>query len=150
MLEFLIKNVAVDVTGEELYYVASISEWARRVRELRTEFGWPVKTKFTGRPDLKPGVYVLESNRQAPMHDQRIPDPVRVNVLKRDGFKCVECGWSREQMTADDPRQLLELHHKIAHAEGGENEAGNLITLCNVCHDAVHRETGRPSGSTIK
>ncbi|WP_414019012.1 HNH endonuclease [Idiomarina loihiensis] len=25
------------------------------------------------------------------------------------------------------------------HAKGGKNDLGNLITLCNICHDEVHR-----------
>ncbi|WP_139153108.1 HNH endonuclease, partial [Enterobacter kobei] len=34
---------------------------------------------------------------------------------------------------------FLELHHIEHHADGGENTLDNLITLCNVCHDEVHR-----------
>jgi hypothetical protein len=30
------------------------------------------------------------------------------------------------------------LHHRKHHAAGGKNVADNLITLCNVHHDAVH------------
>lgn len=49
VLEFLRANVGRGVAGEELRYVAgNKTEWARRVRELRTEQGWPVATKSTG------------------------------------------------------------------------------------------------------
>lgn len=73
-------------------------------------------------------------------HDRIIPDPIRVAVLERDGFKCTCCGWSRDKLNRDDPRKMLELHHKQQHKDGGENTVENLITLCNVCHDAIHRQ----------
>ena len=143
IIEYLRKNVGTPVTGEELSYLAgNTKEWARRVRELRTEDGWPIATKNTGRNDLPVGVYVLEEDRQAYEHDRIIPDPIRVAVLERDGFKCTCCGWSRDKLNRDDPRKMLELHHKQQHKDGGENTVENLITLCNVCHDAIHRQKG--------
>lgn len=142
VLEYLRANVGKPITGEELKYLAKDrSEWARRTREMRTEEGWPLKTKNSGRPDLAVGVYVLEADRQAPVHDRKIPDPVRVAVLSRDRFKCVNpvCGWCREMANPDDPRTMLELHHLVAHAVRGQNTVENLATFCNVCHDDIHR-----------
>ena len=141
ILSFLVENVGRPVTGEELRYLANgATEWARRSRELRTEEGWAVATRNTGRPDLPVGVYILEHDRRAEPHDRKIPDDVRVRVLQRDGFSCqgAGCGWRRDQAAPGDPRQFLELHHITHHAEGGANTAENLITLCNTCHDAVH------------
>lgn len=146
ILEYLKANCGQAVTGEELRYLASgKTEWARRSRELRTEEGWPVATRNTGRPDLPVGVYVLEHDRQAQPHDRKIPDAVRVEVLQRDDFSCQAkgCGWKRDQAAPGDPRRFLELHHIKHHAAGGQNNADNLVTLCNVHHDALHR------GSTI-
>jgi len=107
------------------------------VRELRTEFGWPVATKSTGRPDLGIGVYVLQADRQSPEHDRNIPDDVRREVLRRDGYRCGGCQWSHAEWNPSDPRHL-ELHHLKPHAEGGENIKENLKTLCTVCHDKLH------------
>ena len=140
ILKFLQANVGRGVTNEELRYVAGDkTEWARRVRELRTEQGWPIATKTTGRPDLGVGVYVLQADRQSPEHDRSIPDDVRREVLRRDGYKCKACAWSHDEWNPADPRHL-ELHHIKHHAKGGENVEGNLKTLCNVCHDKLHRE----------
>ncbi|MFR5760709.1 MAG: HNH endonuclease [Oscillospiraceae bacterium] len=53
--------------------------------------------------------------------------------------------WAAEhcfKLNRDDPRKMLELHHKQQHKDGGENTVENLITLCNVCHDAIHRQKG--------
>jgi hypothetical protein len=140
ILKYLRKNVGQKVTGEELKYLAKDrSEWARRVRELRTEYGWPVVTQNTGRPDLEVGVYLLEADRQSPEHDRQIPDPVKRNVLRRDNYKCTACNWSHELWNRSDHRHL-ELHHQKPHAEGGENTDSNLITVCTVCHDEFHRK----------
>jgi len=138
ILEYMRKNMGKIVTGEELRYVAKEkTEWARRVRELRTEFGWPIVTKNSGRPDLAVGVYLLEQDRQSPVHDRKIPDPVRRNVLRRDSYRCRRCGWTHSLWNRSDPRHL-ELHHIEAHAAGGENTEPNLITLCTICHDVWH------------
>lgn len=141
IIKYFRNNVGVQVTGEELSYLAKgRTEWARRVRELRTEEGWPIVTKNTGRGDLPVGVYVLEEDRQAYEHDRKIPDDIRVAVLTRDHFSCVECGWNRAMLSREDPRHMLELHHKKHHKDGGENTEENLETLCNVCHDKKHRK----------
>jgi hypothetical protein len=143
ILQFLHANVGHGVTNEELRYVAGDkTEWARRVRELRTEHGWPIATKTTGRPDLGIGVYVLQADRQSPEHDRRIPDDVRREVLRRDGYKCKVCGWSHHEWNPSDPRHL-ELHHIKHHVEGGSNVEENLKTVCTVCHDKVHRSKKR-------
>lgn len=141
LLEFFRQNVGQRITGEELKYLANgKSEWARRVRELRTEYGWPIVTRATGMPGLPVGSYVLEEDRQAEVHDRKIPDVIRVSVLERDDYSCRKCGWNPETARQGDRiRTLLELHHIEHHASGGENTEGNLITLCNICHDDVHR-----------
>ncbi len=139
ILAFLLENVGRSVTGEELRYVANDkTEWARRIRELRTEQGWPIVTRNTGRPDLEIGVYVLEQNRQSPAHDRHVPDPVRRSILARDKYMCYRCGWTHEQWNPSDPRHL-ELHHIEHHAKGGDNTESNLVTVCTVCHDSIHK-----------
>lgn len=147
LLEYLRKHVGKTVSGEELRYVTKDrSEWARRVRELRSEHGWPVATRFSGRPDLPAGNYVLEEDRQSPEHDRKIPDAVRSAVLRRDDYHCRRCDWHHGLWNPSDPRHL-ELHHIQAHVAGGENREDNLITLCTVCHDLWHAEEDKWAGS---
>lgn len=143
ILEFLRQNVGVEVLGEELRYVSGDkTEWARRTRELRTEYGWPIVTKMSGRPGMNVGSYLLEQDRQSPPHDRRIPDPVRRAVLRRDKYRCRRCNWTHNDFNRSDPRHL-ELHHVKKHSTGGENTEANLITLCTVCHDEWHsKEAG--------
>lgn len=139
ILKFLLENVGKIVTTEELSYVSKESkEFGRRTRELRTEQGYPIATRFTGRPDLASGQYVLQSaERIADSHDRRIPEPVQRKVYERDKNTCRLCGWNMQSWRPDDPR-ILEIHHIEHHAKGGSNEADNLIVLCSKCHDDLH------------
>jgi len=142
LLEYLKENIGHPVTGEELRYVAGdAKEWARRVRELRTEEGWEITTNMTGRPDLPMGSYVLETVERAPEHDRKIKDKVRVAVLTRDAYSCRFSGCdfdAREPHIPGAVQRRIELHHKKLHSKGGANTPENLIVLCNVHHDQVH------------
>jgi hypothetical protein len=60
ILEYLRANEGRVVDKDQLAGVAGISEWARRVRELRVEDGWQISSA-TSRDDLKPGEYRLEA-----------------------------------------------------------------------------------------
>ncbi|WP_404309709.1 HNH endonuclease [Neorhodopirellula lusitana] len=143
LLKYLIENVHRVVTTDELKYVAKAAQYARRVRELRTEDGYAVATRFTGRPDLRAGEYVLlDSERVSQPHDRRVPIEVQREVYERDQNQCRLCHWHGTDWTPEDPR-LIELHHRFEHEFGGENTTDNLMLLCNRCHDDVH--AGRKS-----
>jgi hypothetical protein len=139
LLEYFKVNVGIIVTSDELAYVAgSAKEFGRRTRELRTEEGYLVATRFTGRPDLSSGEYVLESvERIAEAHDRHISKETQEAVYERDKNQCQLCGWDRSLWSREDPR-FLELHHLIMHQKRGANIEANLRVLCNVCHDDVH------------
>lgn len=53
---------------------------------------------------------------------------------ERDGHKCMVCGRTRKDGIN------LTCHHRVyAHLyEGGEIEANDCITLCSICHKAIH------------
>lgn len=140
ILALLRTYVGQVLRGDELAYVAKIQSWRRRTGQLRTERGWRVVTRNTGRPDLKVGEYVLESDQQLPEHDREIPDEVYSAVLERDHHSCRRCGWNVDKRRAGDPKQFTEVHHIEHHGKGGKNVEANLITLCNVCHDSLHRD----------
>ena len=53
------------VRKEALQGVAGISEWARRIRELREDFGWVVHTHTTD-ASMSPGEYRLDSLEPRP------------------------------------------------------------------------------------
>jgi hypothetical protein len=72
------------------------------------------------------GSVASEGNKRirhnAPLH-------ARTAVKKRDGGRCVWCGY------ADVP---LQVHHINYRSEGLDNSYHNLITLCAKHHNAVH------------
>jgi 5-methylcytosine-specific restriction endonuclease McrA len=60
--------------------------------------------------------------------DERKYEELRLQVLRRDGWRCQFCG----SMTN------LEVHHQQFRSHAGPNQEENLITLCNYCHSAEH------------
>jgi ATP-dependent DNA helicase RecQ len=56
---------------------------------------------------------------------------IRESILRRDKFKCVECGKPCNRDEAD-------IHHVLPRSAGGSDEPSNLITLCDGCHAARH------------
>lgn len=58
ILRYLQRHVGEVVSGAELSGVSGIGEWARRVRELRVEHGWPIESGVQ-QPRLRPDEYVL-------------------------------------------------------------------------------------------
>ena len=138
LLKYLMEYVGQIVTSEEFAYVAKASEFGRRIRELRTEEGYAISTCLSGRPDLKMGEYILESDeRITEPHDRKIPFSVQKAVYERAANACQLCDWSHEKWSKDDPR-ILELHHIIQHSSGGQNSPENLVVLCSRCHDDIH------------
>ncbi len=140
MLDLFLAFPGQVITTSQLRYVTDNKDM-RRVRELRTQLGYRIMTKYTGRPELKPGEYILVDPEPVEEHDRKIPDKVLAAVLTRDGHRCRKagCGWHPKDRVPGDPRQYIEVHHKTWHVERGKNEAENLVTLCNVHHREVHR-----------
>lgn len=85
-------NLGKVFDSEELRLVAgNISEWARRVRELRSEEGYRILT-HNDRSDLRPGQYVLDNPKPDPAFERNISKETRALVLDRNGFTCQMCG----------------------------------------------------------
>lgn len=57
----------------------------------------------------------------------------RMEVLKRDQFRCKACG----QRPSEDPNIQLHVHHVRPFGQGGLTEAHNLLTLCHTCHTGL-------------
>jgi 5-methylcytosine-specific restriction endonuclease McrA len=50
-------------------------------------------------------------------------------VLERDGWRCQACGSMHN----------LQVHHLRFRSQSGDDAEQNLITLCDECHERVHR-----------
>jgi large subunit ribosomal protein L31 len=60
---------------------------------------------------------------------------IRKKVLKRDNYKCQDCGY-----TPEEEGKYLNVHHIIPRGENGiyNHELDNLITVCRTCHERIH------------
>ncbi|OYV46389.1 MAG: HNH endonuclease, partial [Burkholderiales bacterium 21-58-4] len=119
-----------------------ISEWARRVRELRTEEGYLILT-HNDRSDLKPGEYLLENPKPQPAFERAISKETRAFVLDRNGFTCQMCGAVAGEPHPYDPSRKTRLHigHIIDKSMGGTDDATNLRAICSVCNEGASNST---------
>lgn len=141
-------NLGRVMETEELRAVAGgISEWARRVRELRTEEGYPILT-HNDRSDLKPGQYLLLTAKPEPAFERAISKETRAFVLDRNGFTCQMCGAVAGEVHPYDPARKTRLHigHVIDKSMGGSDDPSNLRAVCSVCNEgAANLTLDRPS-----
>lgn len=147
---FLIANMGSVVSAAQLQQVAApVSEWARRVRELREQDGWPILTNHDSQ-DLKPGQYRLASLPpvQPDVKFQRsISQRLRAEVLDRNGFTCQMCGKTPGEFDAETGRKVrLHIGHIVDKSLGGEDVLSNLRTLCSTCNQGAKNVTAeKPS-----
>jgi len=141
-------NIGRVMDSHELREVAGgISEWARRVRELRTEEGYKILT-HTDLSSLKPGQYVLNDAKPEPAFARAISKETRAFVLDRNGFTCQQCGAVAGEAHPYDPTRKTRLHigHVIDKSQGGTDDPSNLRALCSVCNEgAANLTLDRPS-----
>ena len=144
---FFLENTGVVLDSDTLRSVAGISEWARRVRELRNEEGYQILT-HNDRSDLKPGQYLLENPKPQPAFAREISKETRAYVLDRNGFTCQMCGAVAGEPHPFDPSRKTRLHigHIFDKSMGGSDDPSNLRALCSVCNEgAANLTLDRPS-----
>jgi len=132
-------NIGRVMNSEELREVAGgITEWARRVRELRNEEGYNIQT-HNDRSDLKPGQYLLEDPAPRPAFERSISKETRAFVLDRNGFTCQMCGAVAGEQHPYDPSRKTRLHigHIVDKSMGGTDDPSNLRALCSVCNEGA-------------
>ena len=139
---YFLKNVGKVLTSDALREGAGISEWARRVRELRNEEGLDILT-HNDRSDLKPGEYILTSTKPKPAFERGISKETRAFVLDRNGFTCQMCGAAAGEPHPYDNGRKTRLHigHIIDKSMGGTDDPGNLRAICSVCNEGASNLT---------
>lgn len=144
--EFLLGNVGRVVSSIEIRDAAGsdVSEWARRVRELREDENWPILT-HNDDAGLKPGQYLLiEAPRQkaAIRFTRNMSAKLRAEVLDRNGFTCQMCGLTPGNIDLETGRKVrLHIGHIVDKNLGGKDELSNLRALCSTCNQGAKNIT---------
>jgi hypothetical protein len=100
---------------------AHVGTRIRRERGAANAAAAAIPPRCTTRADVRP----------TPRAQQTIPPALRRAVLTRDRRRCRVPGCAHAT--------FVDVHHVQPRAEGGRNEASNLLTLCSAHHRAVHR-----------
>lgn len=150
--EHFLNNIDRVMDSEELREVSgNQSEWARRIRELRSEEGYQILT-HNDRSELKPGQYLLEDAKPQPAFERAISKETRAFVLDRNGFTCQMCGAVAGEPHPYDPTRKTRLHigHIIDKSQGGDDEPSNLRALCSICNEGASNLTlDRPTSQKL-
>lgn len=148
---FLRANIGKVVTSIQIRDAAGpgVSEWARRVRELRDDEKWPILTNNDS-ADLKPGQYLLTAappEKSAVRFSRPISAKLRAEVLDRNGFTCQMCGLTPSDIDPTTGRNVrLHIGHIKDKSLGGKDELSNLRALCSTCNQGAKNITGeKPS-----
>lgn len=143
---FLRANVGHVVTSIQIRDAAGshVSEWARRVRELREDEKWPILT-HNDNAGLKPGQYLLKEvpPARSPIRFTRsISAKLRAQVLDRNGFTCQMCGLTPGDIDPATGRKVrLHIGHIMDKSLGGKDELSNLRALCSTCNQGAKNIT---------
>ena len=149
--QFLLSRIGQVVTAKQIQDAVgpAVTEWARRLRELRSDDGWAIKSHHDDQ-SLKPGEYRLESappTTQPPYRfARRMSTKTRALVLERNGFTCQMCGAGAGDPDDANPGRVIRLHvgHIIDHEHGGSDDVSNLRALCSACNQGAQDRAPAP------
>jgi hypothetical protein len=150
ILDYFLANIGSVIEGTELRKAGrDISEWARRVRELRDEHGYQIQSHKDS-ADLKPGQYRMLSSKRIPAFSRAISKETRGFVLERNGYTCQMCG-----LAAGDPDPFgstrsvrLTMGHIKDKSKGGDDSPQNLRAVCTNCNEGL-QNTALPKPDRI-
>lgn len=66
-----------------------------------------------------------------------LPPSLVLGVMRRDKYRCKRCG-SQKGISVHHKGGIVE--SKWLSSKGHHNDANNLVTICEACHDAIHEE----------
>jgi HNH endonuclease len=139
---YFLAHVGETLTSDTLRKIGGVSEWARRVRELRQHEGMNIETDKDN-SSLKPGEYLLVDTKPLPVFSGGMSKETRAYVLDRNGFTCQMCGAVAGEPHPTDPSRKTRLHigHIIDLSHGGTDDATNLRALCSICNEGAQNIT---------
>lgn len=143
---FFVDNKGRTIAAKELFRVAGINSYARRIRELRQD-GWPILTS-NDLLDLKPGEYRMDDDPPPANYHfvKGMSQKTRAEILERNGYTCQMCGAGAGEPRFNDPNRKVRLHigHIVDKSHGGSDEPTNLRALCSSCNEGAKNLTAEP------
>lgn len=139
ILDFFLANIGKVLESKDIQAASGGAvEWARRVRELRNEAGYQILS-HKDRADLKPGQYLLETDKRLPAFARNISKETRAWVLERNGYTCQMCGVGAGDADPFNPARTVQLTmgHIIDKSKGGEDTPDNLRAVCTNCNEGL-------------
>ena len=148
--QLLRARVGTVVTSSELQDIVgpNVTEWARRLRELRENEGWQIMSNVDDN-SLKQGEYRLDSeppDASEYTFSRPVSRRIRAQVLERNGYTCQMCGAGAGDPDEENPGRKIRLHigHIIDRAQGGSDELSNLRALCSTCNQGARNLVQEP------
>lgn len=144
--DFFLRNINVVVSNRDIQQAAGhgVTEWARRVRELREQEKWKIMT-HNDLEALSPGQYMLIEKPPAKPtinFEDSISAKLRAEVFDRNGFTCQSCGLCPGDIDPYTNRKVrLHVGHIKDRSLGGKAELSNLRTLCSTCNQGAKNIT---------
>ncbi len=91
------------------------------------------------RADLKPGQYLLATDKRIPAFARDISKETRAFVLDRNGYTCQMCGSAAGDDDVNHPgrKVRLTMGHIIDKDKGGTDDPGNLRAVCSACNEGL-------------
>jgi hypothetical protein len=139
ILDFLLRHQGRVLTSDEIRRASgNVSEWGRRLRELRDEEGYQILS-HKDRADLKPGQYLLETDVRRPAFARGISKETRAWVLERNGYTCQMCGLGAGDPDPFEPSRKVRLTmgHVVDKSLGGDDTPSNLRAVCTNCNEGL-------------
>jgi hypothetical protein len=139
ILRFLMMNMGRIIESKEIREASgNVSEWARRLRELRDEEGYQILS-HKDRANLKPGQYLIETDKRVPALPRNISKETRAFVLERNGYTCQMCGLAAGDPDPFNPERTIRLTmgHIIDKSKGGNDDPQNLRAICTNCNERL-------------
>ena len=151
ILTYVLGNIGRVLNSDEIRQASgNVSEWARRLRELRDEEGYQILT-HRDRADLKPGQYLMLTDERRPVVPRGISKETRAWVFERNGYTCQMCGLGAGDPDPYDPARKvrLTLGHIIDKSLGGRDIPDNLRAVCTNCNEGL-QNTGPPKPDRLQ
>src|SRR3989338_1232162 len=139
VLVFLLANIGKVLHWQQIRKAAgNVEQWSRRLRELRDEYGYQILS-HRDRKELKPGQYLILTDKRLPGFARSISKETRAYVLERNGYTCQMCGLGAgDQDPINSARKVrLTMGHIIDKPKGGEDTPSNLRAVCTNCNEGL-------------